>query len=202
MKSRKIIVSGIAIVFLFTGLFFVSGCSRGHSRVDSSDISTQPVTPRSTTEEREAEARRRAEAEADRRAEAERRARLAAGDQADEKVRDELRALELEAVYFDFDSSDIKPEYRPLLESKAAWLKANPDSRLRIEGHCDDRGTAEYNLALGEKRAIRVMDYLVSLDIPARRISTISYGEERPAVPGQNEDAWARNRRAEFRLLR
>jgi peptidoglycan-associated lipoprotein len=202
MKTRKIIVSGTAIVFLFTGLFIVGGCSRGRSKVDASDISAQPVTPRSTTEEREAEARRRAEAEADKRAEAERRARLAAGDQADEKVRDEVRALELEAVYFDFDSSDIKPEYRPLLESKAAWLKANPDSRLRIEGHCDDRGTAEYNLALGEKRAIRVMDYLVSLGIPARRISTISYGEERPAVPDQNEEAWAKNRRAEFRLLR
>lgn len=202
MAIRKIMVSGLAVVFLFTALVLLGACSRGHQRIDASEVSTRPAAPRSTAEEREAEARRSAEAEEARRAESERQARLAPAERVDDQLREEARVIESEPVYFDFDSSDIKPEYRPVLENKAAWLKANPESRVRIEGHCDDRGTAEYNLALGEKRAIRVMDYLVSLGIPARRISTISYGEERPAVLGANEEAWARNRRAEFRLLR
>ena len=200
MTIRKIMVSGFALVFLFTALFFLGACSGGHSRIDASDVTTRPAELKSPAEQREAETRRRAETEAATRAETERRARLAPVDRADQKFREEVRAFEMEPVYFEFDSSDIKPEYRPLLEKKAAWLKANPESRVRIEGHCDDRGTAEYNLALGEKRAIRVMDYLVSLGVPARRISTISYGEERPAVPGENEEAWARNRRAAFRV--
>lgn len=200
MKIRKIMVSGIALVFLSTALLLVGGCSKGRSRIDASDITTRPVTERSTAEERDAEARRRAESEAARRADTERRSRLETAAPVDQRLRDEVRTFEMEPVYFDFDTSDIKPEYRPLLEKKAAWLKAYPESRVRIEGHCDDRGTAEYNLALGEKRAIRVMDYLISLGVPARRISTISYGEERPAVLGQDEAAWARNRRAEFRV--
>jgi peptidoglycan-associated lipoprotein len=200
MTTRKIMVPAISIVFLFTSLFFLGACSRGHHRIDASEISTRPGTERTPAEERDAEARRRAEAEEARRAESERQARLAPVDRVDEKFREEARAIEMEPVYFDFDSSDIKPEHRPLLEKKAAWLKANPEARVRIEGHCDDRGTVEYNLALGEKRAIRVMDYLVSLGVPAKKISTISYGEERPAVPGQDEEAWAKNRRAEFRL--
>lgn len=119
-------------------------------------------------------------------------------DRVESKFREEVRAFESEPVYFEFDSSDIKPEYRPMLAKKAAWLKAYPEYRVRIEGHCDDRGIAEYNLAPGEKRAIRVMDYLVSLGVPAQRLSTISYGEERPAAQGENEEAWAKNRRAEF----
>lgn len=203
MTTRKITVSGIAIVFLFTSLFLLGACSRGHHRIDASEISARPETERTPAEEREAEARRRAEAEEVRRAESERQARLAPAERVDERLREEaVRVLEMEPVYFDFDSSDIKPEYRSLLEKKADWLKANPEARVRIEGHCDDRGTAEYNVALGEKRAVRVMDYLVSLGVPAKRLSTISYGEERPAVLGQDEETWAKNRRAEFGLLR
>jgi peptidoglycan-associated lipoprotein len=203
MSFKKIMVSGLAAIFLFTALFFLGACSRGHHRVDASGVTNaQPGERLSPAEQREAEARRRAEAEAGaaRRAETERLARVAPVDRVEPKVREEVRAFESEPVYFEFDSSDIKPEYRPLLEEKAAWLTAYPEYRVRIEGHCDDRGTAEYNLALGEKRAIRVMDYLVSLGVPARRLSTISYGEERPAVPGQYEEAWAKNRRAEFRV--
>lgn len=98
-------------------------------------------------------------------------------------------------VFFDFDKSDIKPEGRTTLERQAAWLKKYPNVTVTVEGHCDDRGTREYNLALGERRATAVKKMLVALGVPANRVSTISYGKERPAVVGDNEAAWAQNRR-------
>jgi peptidoglycan-associated lipoprotein len=105
---------------------------------------------------------------------------------------------ELGPVYFEFDSFSIKSESRSVLDTHATWLKANAGVSVQIEGHCDERGTTEYNLALGERRAGSVKDYLVSKGVPASRLSTISYGEERPAKTGVNEMAWAQNRRAEF----
>lgn len=98
-------------------------------------------------------------------------------------------------VFFDFDKSDIKPEGRQVLQRQADWLKKYPNVTVTVEGHCDDRGTREYNLALGERRATAVKKMLVALGVPANRISTISYGKERPAVVGDNEAAWAQNRR-------
>jgi len=99
-------------------------------------------------------------------------------------------------VFFDFDKYDLKPEARAQLEQQAAWLKSYPQYRITIEGHCDERGTREYNLALGERRANAVKNYLVALGIDPNRITTISYGKERPEVLGSNEAAWAQNRRA------
>jgi peptidoglycan-associated lipoprotein len=99
-------------------------------------------------------------------------------------------------VFFDFDKSDIKPEGRQILQRQADWLKKYPNVTVTVEGHCDDRGTREYNLALGERRATAAKKLLVALGVPAARISTISYGKERPAVVGDNEAAWAQNRRA------
>lgn len=98
-------------------------------------------------------------------------------------------------VFFDFDKSDIKPEGQKTLEKQAAWLKKYPNVTVTVEGHCDDRGTREYNLALGERRATAVRNALVALGVQANRIKTISYGKERPAVLGDNEAAWAQNRR-------
>ena len=98
-------------------------------------------------------------------------------------------------VFFDFDKSEIKQEGRTVLQRQAEWLKKYPNVTVTVEGHCDDRGTREYNLALGERRATAVKKMLVALGVPANRVSTISYGKERPAVVGDNEAAWAQNRR-------
>ena len=98
-------------------------------------------------------------------------------------------------VFFDFDKSDLKPEERRRIERWADFLKQNASSNVTIEGHCDERGTREYNIALGERRAAAAKNYLVSLGIDARRVSTISYGKERPQVVGSNDAAYSQNRR-------
>jgi len=110
--------------------------------------------------------------------------------------------FEAESLYFDFDKSFIKLEYRPILQEKAAFLKDYPDFGVRIEGNCDERGTNEYNLALGERRANSAKNFLISLGIAADRIETISYGEERPRALGHDEAAWGQNRRDDFVLIR
>lgn len=98
-------------------------------------------------------------------------------------------------VLFDTDKSDLAPAARATVDKQAAWMKKYANVTVTIEGHCDERGTREYNLALGERRAIAVKNYLVALGVPASRIRTISYGKERPAVVGSTEQAWAQNRR-------
>jgi peptidoglycan-associated lipoprotein len=108
----------------------------------------------------------------------------------------DLDASAGDRVFFAFDRSDISPEARQTLSRQADWLRRYPNVTVTIEGHCDERGTREYNLALGERRAQAVKNVLVALGIPAGRISTISYGKERPAVVGSTEDAYAQNRRA------
>ncbi len=107
-----------------------------------------------------------------------------------------------ENIYFDFDKSELKPEARIVLRNMAAWLGDNPDYFLRIEGHCDERGTNEYNLALGERRARAAEKFISALGIQPTRTTSLSYGEERPVDPGHNEDSWAKNRRDEFVLLK
>ena len=99
-------------------------------------------------------------------------------------------------VFFNYDSSDLDSDAQELLQDQVAWLKQYSDVSVIVEGHCDERGTREYNLALGEKRAQSVKNYLISLGISSERISTISYGKERPAVVGSNDGAWAQNRRS------
>lgn len=99
-------------------------------------------------------------------------------------------------VFFGFDKYDLSEEAQATLQRQAAWLKANPTVTLLIEGNCDERGTREYNLALGERRATAVKNYLVTLGVSADRLSTISYGKERPVALGHNEAAWAQNRRS------
>jgi peptidoglycan-associated lipoprotein len=109
-----------------------------------------------------------------------------------------MEAFVNEDIHFDFDSSTLTPEAQEILKKKAQWLQNNPDKSVTIEGNCDERGTNEYNLALGDRRAASVKAFLVDLGISASRLTTISYGEERPLDPGHNEAAWAKNRRCHF----
>jgi peptidoglycan-associated lipoprotein len=103
-------------------------------------------------------------------------------------------------AFFGFDASTLDAEAQRALQQSGSWLRANPDFRIRIEGHCDERGTEQYNLALGDRRADSAATYLVALGVDRDRIETVSYGEERPFEEGSNEAAWAQNRRAHISL--
>jgi len=103
-----------------------------------------------------------------------------------------------EDVYFEYDRYDLLPAAQEMLRKKAEWLQINPRVPVYIEGHCDERGTNEYNLALGDRRAESAKSFLVDLGISASRLTTISYGEERPVDPRSNEEAWTKNRRVHF----
>lgn len=107
---------------------------------------------------------------------------------------------ELGDIYFEFDSSSLQTSAKNQLRGNAQWLLDNPDERVVIEGHCDERGTAEYNMALGMRRAQSVFDYMRSLGVDDAQMSQVSYGEELPLDPASNESAWAKNRRAHFSL--
>jgi peptidoglycan-associated lipoprotein len=104
----------------------------------------------------------------------------------------------LKDIHFEFDKYDIRPEDAKALDANASWLKSNAENLVLIEGHCDERGTNEYNLALGERRAKATMNYLVSQGVQANRITIISYGEERPVCNEKTDSCWAKNRRAHF----
>lgn len=107
-------------------------------------------------------------------------------------------ATGLQKVYFDFDSNALRPDAIDILNKNGDKIKQVPNVKIQIEGHCDERGTQEYNLALGERRALAVRDYLVKVGVSGDRLLTISFGEEKPAVEGHDESAWGQNRRASF----
>lgn len=163
--------------------------------------------PGPTPEQLEADRRAAEDARlAAERAEAERRA--AAGADAErareEAVRAETAAAReiLEArIHFDYDRSAIRSDAEQRLMQKVAVMRANPEVRIRIEGHTDERGSIEYNLALGQRRAESARDFLVNFGIAANRIETVSWGEDRPLVRASNEEAWAMNRRGDFRII-
>jgi OmpA-OmpF porin, OOP family len=108
----------------------------------------------------------------------------------------------LDAIYFDFDKYNIKPGFKGAMQKNADWLKANKDYNIRIEGNCDERGTNEYNMALGQRRADAAMKSLMALGVGKDRISTVSYGEEKPVCTEQNEDCWSKNRRDDFVVVK
>lgn len=112
-----------------------------------------------------------------------------------------LESSLLKDIHFGFDRYDLTPKAREILAQNADLLLNNPRAKIQIEGHCDERGTIEYNLALGERRANSTKQYLISLGVSPNRMSTISYGEEMPVDPRHNENAWAKNRRAHFIIL-
>lgn len=154
------------------------------ARRAAEEMARQDSIRRAQEEAARIEAQRQREAEA---------ARIAAETA---RVRETLAAL----VHFDFDRSNIKDEFRATLDMKVRIMQANPALQIRISGHCDERGSDEYNLALGNRRAIAAMQYLIDNGIDASRITTESFGEERPLNSASNEEAWAQNRRAEFSI--
>ncbi len=123
------------------------------------------------------------------------------GPSAMKLTEEEIRRI-FKDIHFDYDRYDIKDEDKPTLRAIADWMLNNPPARLVIEGHCDERGTNEYNLGLGDRRARATKDYLVSLGVSARRLQTVSYGEERPLCTEKNEGCWRQNRRAHFVVVK
>ena len=121
-----------------------------------------------------------------------------APEMAIDPLQDPTSPLAKRVIYFDFDKSDIKSEYRPILQAHAEYLSAHPRVHVRLEGHADERGTREYNIGLGERRANSVRAYLTLQGVSASQIETISYGEERPVAMGHDESSWRLNRRVEI----
>ena len=201
--GKKMMTGMITMAFICSFFLLITSCAKKQVQVSEP---VKPATQEMKAEE-DAEAKAKAEEEAKRkaeeaaRAEAERQARLRELKMSQEMA-DKIRLFESENIYFAFDKSDLTSESKATLRKKADWLKTNADLSVRISGHCDERGTNEYNLALGERRAHAAKKFLMALGIPGNRISTISYGEERPADQGHNEEAWAKNRRDEFTLIK
>ncbi len=186
---RKMMIVLVALAFVSSGIFLMTSCAKKQVKVEEPAPTVEKPAP--PPEDREAYER----------AEKERQERLAALAAA-EGLRKEIVEFESEHIYFDFDKSELKPEARAILVKKAEWLRNHPEFSVRIEGNCDERGANEYNLALGERRANASWKFLNALGISGNRMSTISYGEERPLDPRSNEEAWAKNRNDQFKLMK
>lgn len=191
MRMTRIIIPIAVLMTLGAGV----ACKKPAPAPEAPKAETPAPQPVDDSEAKrkaaEEEARRLAEEEARRKAEAE-AARLAAYKQAADAA--------LKDINFDFDRSDIRELDKPKLQAIADFMKAYPQANVQIEGHCDERGTVEYNLALGERRAHAAQSYLVTLGTSEARLSSISYGKERPKVQGVDEETWLINRRCEFKL--
>lgn len=198
---KKKMTRSIALAIAFSFIFLMASCAKKQVKVEEAGKPSGREIKKEEERAVERPGKREEDAAAMRAAEAKRRARLR-GLEVSRKLRGEIRAFESENIFFDFDKFNLMPEARAVLAKKAEWLRANPEYSVRIEGHCDERGTNEYNLALGERRANAAWKFLNALGISGDRLSTISYGEERPADPRSNDEAWTKNRRAEFKLIR
>ena len=194
--------AGMVLLLVIPGLILTTSCSR-------KEVKSEPGVTPATRAEEEAEARRLAEGKARQEALAAQKA-LEEQRLLKERLREEARQRrereELAArhrflkqdIHFEFDKSRLLPEAKEILRCKAEWFMAHPDVTGIIEGHCDERGTNEYNIALGNRRAESVKNFVVHLGIAPERLTSVSYGEERPLDPRHNEEAWGKNRRAHF----
>jgi peptidoglycan-associated lipoprotein len=190
---RKKIWIILALAFIIPGLLFTASCAKKAVKDDAA--MTQQAEDEAAMKAKEAAEKARQEELARQREIDEQRLK----DEA--MMKQEAKDMFLnEDIHFEFDSSILTPEAQLILKKKAEWLQNNPESMSTIEGHCDERGTSEYNLALGDRRATSAKNFLVDLGISASRLTTISYGEERPVDPGKSEDAWAKNRRCHFTI--
>jgi len=197
---KKSMIGLFLVGFITACLLFTSACQK------KVEVAPGPTAEELAEQQRIAdEAKAKADAEARARAEAEEKARLERIRLEEQRARDAAEAakdaMTSERIYFDYDSSELKSESQEILTKKATWLKANRGYKLKIEGNCDDRGSTEYNLALGARRAEAAAKFLNALGVSSDRITTVSYGEEKPAVEGKNEAAWSKNRRDEFVLI-
>jgi peptidoglycan-associated lipoprotein len=190
MKIRS---SALFIIILMVSTLAFWGCPK-KTEVTATPEAQQETAPSAEelarAEQEKAEAARRAaeaEAEAKARAEAEERERAAAE-----------ASKGLQPVYFDFDKSFIRGDMRDVMKQNAEWMKSHPDAKIKVEGNCDERGTIEYNQALGQRRAAAAKKYLTDLGIKAGRISLISYGKEKPVCTESTEECWQKNRRSDF----
>jgi peptidoglycan-associated lipoprotein len=179
----------LILMLLIPGLLFTFSCAK--KTVKSDTTVTQPADDDADLKAKEAAEKARLE-------------ELAAEE---ERLREEAARREAarnmflnEDIYFEFDSSALLPEAQEILKKKAEWLQENAGVAATIEGHCDERGTNEYNLALGDRRAQSAKAFLVNLGISESRLTSISYGEERPVDLGSNEEAWSKNRRTHFAI--
>jgi len=187
----------LLLLLVVPGFLFTVSCAQ-------KEIKTDTVT----LEEQQAEAARQAALEKAKAEELERQRAIEEAQLREEQLREEeARVFERAAaremfmnenIHFAFDKSVLTSTAQEILKKKAEWLRDNPGNTVVIEGHCDERGTTEYNIALGERRALAANGFLTDLGIDSSRLSTISYGEERPVDPSHNEDAWSKNRRAHF----
>ncbi len=198
--GKKMMTGMIVLAFICSSFLLMTSCAKKQIQVSEP---VQPATQEVKAEGDEAKAAEEAKsaAEQEARDEAERQARLRDLKVA-QKLADEIRNFESENIYFAFDRSDLTDESKSALREKANWLRANGDYSVNISGNCDERGTAEYNLALGERRAHAAKKFLMGLGISENRLATISYGEERPVDPGRNDEAWAKNRNDQFTLTK
>jgi len=181
MRYRTFVVTALAAVL------FVGACKK--------EPPPLPPGPTGPTAAELAEAQRIADSIAREAARLE--AELAA-QRAAEEARQRARAVLTQRVHFEYDMSEIRPDAEQVLRSKVEILRASPNVRIRIEGHCDERGSNEYNDALGNRRAQAVVDFFTNFGLDPSRFTTVSFGEDRPLVRASNEEAWAQNRRAEF----
>jgi len=197
----------LAVVLVIPGLMFTASCAKKEIRPESAMYQDKPRTRQSassmtTTSEKDRLAREQALIDESARQEKFRReeeGRLAGvSERTGADTRISQRAFMSEDVYFSYDSAALSSNAQDALRRKAEWMQNHPNVSVIIEGHCDERGTNAYNMALGDRRAESAKAFLVNLGIPRSRMTTISYGEESPAVPSHNESAWARNRRAHF----
>jgi peptidoglycan-associated lipoprotein len=180
--KRNLKVAGIVLLVLSLSFIFMAGCAKKEVVKEETLMAQEEKAAEAQVAEKEALSKEQEDAQK--------------ALEARERLLQEAAAFE--DVYFEFDKYDLKPEARETLRKHADWLLNNTEFQVISEGHCDERGTREYNLALGERRAESVRDYLINLGIDTGRLTTISYGEELPLDPTHTEEAWAKNRRVHF----
>lgn len=200
MKANSVIRYASMVIILF---FVAAGCVKV-VKEEAIQKSALPEEQEATVAKKEAKEEKPAIKEE---RVAEQPIMEASKEKAEAAVIDELGAITektgmLLTVYFDFDRFTIRDDMQSVFEKNAEWLKKNSNVKIQIEGHCDERGTNEYNIALGERRAQSIREYLVNYGINPSRLSTISYGEEKPVAPGHYEDSWTKNRRGEFVIVK